>query len=146
MNLNEFFEEIGDHTFELRRIEGKRGQFVVGQKIQRQALLLKSIRPHTADFGQAVVNIAGCELHAQPAGFKSAVGQEILNKLLQPLSAGLHVAKDFLLAFAQWAKFLALQQLHVAIQDRQGRLKIMSCRAQGIGSALKTLTEFLVFL
>ena len=32
------------------------------------------------------------ELHAQAAGFERAVGQEILNELLQALSAGLHVA------------------------------------------------------
>ena len=69
--------------------------------------------------------LPGVELHAQAAGFEGAVGQEILNELLQTFSALAHVLQDFALAIADRTQLLAVQQLNVSVQNRKRRLEIM---------------------
>src|SRR6202007_1111434 len=95
---NEFegiLQQIGDHALQLRRIERKRRQLVVRQKIKRQSFFLKTRRPQAAYVRQAIVDVAHLEAHLQAAGFESAKGEEILNELLQPLAARLHIAQHF---------------------------------------------------
>ena len=107
--LERVLQQIRDHPLQLRRIEGKHRQLVIRQKVKRQSLFLKARRPQPAHVREAVVDIARLELHLQAAGFQSAVGQEVLNELLQPLAARLHVAQHFPLARIQRSQFLALQ-------------------------------------
>ena len=70
-----------------------------------------------ADLGETGVHVCLLELHAQFSGFKHAVGQEILDEVLQTLPAGKHVLHHFALALVEKPKFLTLQQFDVAIQD-----------------------------
>ena len=48
--------------------------------------------------------------------------------MLQPLSAGMHVLQDFPLPVVEAAKLFALQNLDVAVQDREWGLQIVGGR------------------
>ena len=92
-------QKIRDDALQLGRIEGKNRQLIVGQKIKRQTFFLKTGGPETADIRQAVVDIRRLVAHLEAAGFERAVSQKILDKLLQPFPAGLHIAQHFALPF-----------------------------------------------
>ncbi len=101
------------------RVEGENRKLVIGQEIERDSFFLKAIRPQAADSRKAVVDVPGVELHAEPAGFEGAVGQEILNELLQALATVAHVLQNFALALAERSQLLAVQQFDVSVQNRK---------------------------
>src|SRR5439155_26096927 len=68
------------------------------------------------------------------------------NDLLPPLPTGLQVPQNLAMTIVQTPKLLAGPQLQVAIQNRQGRLQVMSRRSQGICGAEKTFSKLCVFL
>jgi len=103
--LKEFSKQVGDHALQLGRIQGKLRQLVIRQEVKSQSLFLKASRPQAANIGEALVDVARRVMHFQAAGFEGAVGEEILNELLQALAAGLHVAQDFPLTLAQGPSF-----------------------------------------
>ena len=109
VNLKEFSSRLEITRSSFGESKGKNWQLFVCQKIKRQSFFLKAVRPQAAHFRQAIVDVARLELHAQAASLECAVGQKILDELLQALAAGLHVAKNFALAVAQWAQFFAVQ-------------------------------------
>src|SRR5437870_13155641 len=84
--------------------------------------------------------------HLRFAGLENAKTQEILNELLQPLTAGAHIVKNFTLAIVQRPELLALQQFDIAIENGKRSLQIMSRRAQGVCGAQKPLTKLGVLL
>ena len=88
------------------------------QKVKRQSLFLEAMGPEIADLRDAGVHVAGLVLHAQLAGFQYAVSQEILDEVLQALSAAAHIVQNFTLAFVQTPQLFALQQFDVARHDR----------------------------
>src|SRR5208282_4042508 len=144
--LERVLQQIGDDALQLRRIEGKQGKLVVGQKVKRQTFFLKSQRPQPANIGQALVDVADGELHVQAAGLERAVGQEILNESLQPFPARLHVQQDLALAGIQRSQLLALEQFNVSIHDGQRSLQVVSRRCQGIRGALEASPQLRVRL
>ena len=80
--LGSVFQQIGNDALDFRAIEGERRQFVIGEKIQGEAALLKAAGPEAANFREAGVQVTVNVLHAQFADFEHAKGQEILNELL----------------------------------------------------------------
>src|SRR5258708_586454 len=144
--LEGILQQIRDHTLQLRRIIGKHRQLVVREKVKRQTFFLKARRPQAAHLRQAIVQVARLEPHLQAASFQSAVGQKILNELLQPLPARLHVAEHFALPRIQRPQFLALQQFDVSIQNRQRCFQIVRRGAERVGGALESLLQFGVSL
>ncbi len=90
--------------------------------------------------------LRGVELHSKSARFESAVSQEILDELLQALSALAHVLQDFALAIADRPQLLAVKQFDVSVQNRKRRLQIVSCRTERVRRAMQSLAEFLVFV
>ena len=85
-------------------------------------------------------------MHAQPADFEGAVGQKILNKILQPFAAVAHVLQHFTLSLADRTQFLAMQELNISVQDGQWCLEIMGGGSECIGCALKTFAQFFVLV
>ena len=90
--------------------------------------------------------LPGLVPHLHLAGFENAVAQEILDKVLQTLPAGLHVAKNFALALVERAQLFVLQQLDVAVQNRERSLKVVGRRAQGIRGAQERSRSWLYSL
>ena len=88
-----------------------------------------------------MVDVARFELHLQAAGFQGAVGEEILDELLQSFAARLHVAQHFPLPRIHRSQLLALQQLHVAVQNRQRGLQIMRRGPECVGRPLEPLLQ-----
>src|SRR2546425_10095925 len=104
------------------------------------------MRPQTTDLGEAGVHVAGLVLHLHLAGLKHAEIEEVLDEVLQPLTAGIHIPENFALAFVKGSELLTCEQFHVAVQNRQGSLEVMSRRSQGIRSAQESLPQLGVLL
>src|SRR5437867_315916 len=104
------------------------------------------MRPHATDLGKAGVHVAGLVLHLYLTGFKDAETEEVLDEMLQPLSAGIHVPQNFALAFIEGSELLTCKEFHVAVQNRQWSLQVMSCRGQGIRCAQESFPQLGVLL
>ena len=143
--LARVLQKIGDHALDLRRIERKRRQLVVRQKIERKTAFMKTIGPETADFGKAGVHVAFHKQHAQLTRLEDGKSQEVLNEVLQALSAGEHISHDLALAIIERPELLALQQLDVSVQNRQGRFQIVGGGAQRVGGFAETVAQLFEF-
>src|SRR5438105_10636107 len=104
------------------------------------------MRPQATDLGETRVHVAGLILHLHLAGLEYAEIEEILDEVLQPLTAGIHIPKNFALAFVQGSELFTGQQFHVSIQNRQRSLEVMSRRSQGIRSSQESLPQLGVLL
>src|SRR3954462_1463291 len=89
--LVRILKQVRYDALQLRRVERKMRELVVGQKIKSNSFLLKAVRPQPADSRQAIVDVAHLNLHAQPAGLEGAVSQEVLDELLQAFAAVAHI-------------------------------------------------------
>jgi len=56
---------------------------------------------------------------------------------------GKHVAHHFALALIERAEFLTLQQFNVAVENRQGRLKVVGGRCQSVRRLAETVAQVL---
>src|SRR5208337_1158782 len=139
--LARVLQQIGNHALDLRQIERKRRQFVVRQKIECQTALLKPGGPQPANFGKARVHVPFHKLHAQFSGFEQAEGQKVLDEVLQALSTQKHFTHDLALAVIERSELLTLQQLDVAVQNRQGRLQVMCGRGQSSRRLAQTIAQ-----
>ena len=134
-------QKVGNHALDLGRIEWKEPQFVVSQEIQGESALLKTGGPEPANFRKASVHVAFDELHAQFAGFEHTERQEVLNEVLQTLSAGKHIVHHFALARIERSEFLTLEKFDVAVQDREWSLEIVGGGSQSVGGLAGTIAQ-----
>jgi hypothetical protein len=86
---------------DLGGVEKKGRQLIIGEKVERETPLLKAIRPETADFRETGIHIALLVGDTHLACFQNAEAKEILDKVLQALTAGAHVAEYVTLAIVE---------------------------------------------
>ena len=130
-------QQVGNHPLHLGRVKRKSRQFVVSQKVKRKSLLLKPVRPEAADLGETGIHVPGLVSHLHLAGFEHAEAEEVLDEMLQPLAAGVHIAQHFALAIVEPAQLLTLQQFDVSVKNRQRSLQVMGCGGERVGRTHK---------
>src|SRR6185437_10173261 len=144
--LERVLQQVRDDAFHLGLIKRKLNYLLVGEEVKGETFFLEARRPQPANLGEACIDIRGLKPHSQLAGLENTEAEEVLDIALESLPVRMHIAKHFALTFVQAAELLALQKLHIAIQDGKWGLEIVRGRSQCIRGPQVTLAQLRILL